>query len=638
MSESVLTDGVTELLAQAGYRAPLGLERLAGGANNQVYRVLLPGEERLILKRYFRSPHDPRDRLGHEFGFLSLCLSVGIRSVPQPLAAASDLGMALYTEEPGRPIEPEEVSGARVAEAMAFVREVSRHRARPEAQALPPGSEACFTLEEHLIAVSRRLGRLANLDPADSLDRDARKFIQGPVQMAWETVRAGIERQVMAYPRLSAPLLPEERILSPSDFGFHNALVRPDGRLVFLDFEYAGWDDPAKLLGDFFCQPAKPAPLDRFAAAIESLAEVTSDPEWMAHRAQLLWPLYQLKWVAIVLNEFLPVGGDRRAFSGGEAVTLKRREAQLAKAHAALARALSVDPLKVLKPRSILDAMQPPQHSRRTTVTKATTRHPSVTWAEPERLRHHLEHEGYCVVRLSDDRLRRHLLDLAVVRVRERLAAAHPETQGAPLDPGLYHMVSERLGSDHSGMFPKAARVYEWDAISELFEAEIMRPLASALGPLEPLSPARMRTARNPDPEPEVYFRLVRPHRPEDAVHPHVDAWTHGPLGIEEANVKVWLPLLGCEPGAGFRLMPGSHRIPFKHETELLKTKDSPFNIQKLSPDQEYHLEEVPLAPNEILLFHRRVLHGGMLNLNEQTRYSAETTVLVMDASPYSWL
>jgi len=47
----------------------------------------------------------------------------------------------------------------------------------------------------------------------------------------------------------------DETCLSPSDFGFHNALVDPSGALSFLDFEYAGRDDPAKPVSDFFCQP-----------------------------------------------------------------------------------------------------------------------------------------------------------------------------------------------------------------------------------------------------------------------------------------------------------------------------------------------------------------------------------------------
>ena len=81
---------------------------------------------------------------------------------------------------------------------------------------------------------------------------------------------------------LDRPLDPADRCVSPSDFGFHNALREPSGRLRFIDFEYAGWDDPAKLVCDFFCQPAVPAPagaFDRFAAAVgEGFAEPNPRP------------------------------------------------------------------------------------------------------------------------------------------------------------------------------------------------------------------------------------------------------------------------------------------------------------------------------------------------------------------------
>ena len=49
------------------------------------------------------------------------------------------------------------------------------------------------------------------------------------------------------------------RVLSPSDFGFHNALRRPDGTIVFVDFEYFGWDDPAKMMADAMLHPGNPA-------------------------------------------------------------------------------------------------------------------------------------------------------------------------------------------------------------------------------------------------------------------------------------------------------------------------------------------------------------------------------------------
>ena len=49
-------------------------------------------------------------------------------------------------------------------------------------------------------------------------------------------------------------ILIKNLILSPSDFGFHNSLFR-NNKLFFFDFEYAGWDDPIKLMCDFILNP-----------------------------------------------------------------------------------------------------------------------------------------------------------------------------------------------------------------------------------------------------------------------------------------------------------------------------------------------------------------------------------------------
>ncbi|MEI6503369.1 MAG: hypothetical protein WCP21_20340 [Armatimonadota bacterium] len=123
-----------------------------------------------------------------------------------------------------------------------------------------------------------------------------------------------------------------DRRVSPSDFGFHNALREADGRLRFIDFEYAGWDDPAKVVCDFFCQPAAPVPVehwDHFAAAV---AEDLGDPPAHLARFAALLQVYRLKWCCILLNDFLPSGSARRAFASGAPVTAEQQAAQLGKA------------------------------------------------------------------------------------------------------------------------------------------------------------------------------------------------------------------------------------------------------------------------------------------------------------------
>jgi hypothetical protein len=102
-----------------------------------------------------------------------------------------------------------------------------------------------------------------------------------------------------------AAVAPEHRTLSPSDFGFHNALRRPDGRLVFVDFEYFGWDDPVKLVCDFLWHPGMT--LDetigrRFADGARRI--FAADPDFEPRLARN-FALYGLRWSLIVLNDYL---------------------------------------------------------------------------------------------------------------------------------------------------------------------------------------------------------------------------------------------------------------------------------------------------------------------------------------------
>ncbi len=148
---------------------------------------------------------------------------------------------------------------------------------------------------------------------------------------------SGLQRARAARPDLNRPLAEEDRCLSPSDFGFHNALRRPDGAVFFFDFEYAGRDDPAKMVGDFFSQPEVPVPdayFDWFSAAV---AREWDESSGLLARIKLLLPLYRLKWCCIILNIFLNVDAHRRLFAG-EGDFEAARVRQLAKARHALER------------------------------------------------------------------------------------------------------------------------------------------------------------------------------------------------------------------------------------------------------------------------------------------------------------
>lgn len=329
---------VHALADRAGVGPVRAVAPMAGGANNRVFR-LDAAAGTFLLKSYFRHPDDPRDRLGTEFAFSQFAWEHGVRCIPQPLACDLSAGLGLFEFVPGRSLRGTTIDDAAVDQAIDFYRTLNRAKDRPGAAALPRASESCFSLDDHFATVGRRVERLKAVAVGDAVDQAATGFIESELAPAWGQIHAAA--RAAAGLRPDRPLEPADRCLSPSDFGFHNALLATDGRLRFIDFEYAGWDDPSKLICDFFCQPAVPAPaqaFDRFAAAVA--AELPDPPSHLA-RATLLLPVYRVKWVCIMLNEFLPVGGSRRAFSGTVAERDARKTNQLAKARAALAAVLS---------------------------------------------------------------------------------------------------------------------------------------------------------------------------------------------------------------------------------------------------------------------------------------------------------
>lgn len=301
----------TALLRRIGRDAGgLHLQALASGGNNRLYQLRCAGGI-YALKQYFSHPGDRRDRLGAEAAFLRHLEREGVTGVPVVLASDSTANVALFQWiEGSRPLQSEE---ALVSQAAGFFAAINATRTR--GQDLPMASEASFSVAEALELVDHRLQRLMNVSRDSTEARQAAGLVD-EMNGLWPQVRRETLERAEAQ-----GLAPEEEIglmqrcLSPSDFGFHNTLVDARGGVTFVDFEYAGWDDPAKMVADFFCQPALPVSLRHWDLFVSQALAPFHDAGAIARRAQLLLPAFQLRWCALALNPFLPVSRARRQFS-----------------------------------------------------------------------------------------------------------------------------------------------------------------------------------------------------------------------------------------------------------------------------------------------------------------------------------
>jgi hypothetical protein len=319
----VATSSILHLLGSIGEAEPFTLTEVQGGFNNRAFRVDT-GETRYLLKEYFRDGQDSRDRLGAEYRFCKFASTLGVGGVAKPYACDTDEGIGLYEFIEGVDCRQEDVTLQRVLEAANFYKRLNEHRHCPVAKELGKASEACFSMEEHLGCVSQRVARLAAIPTDNPLDQRAVRFAKESLAIRVREVKEACDRK-----RLPGSVGTDEYSLSPSDFGFHNMLVDRWGSLRFVDFEYAGWDDPAKMVADFFCQPRIPVPVGWMDAFMEEAIGAQPWADSAMQRIQLLYPLYRVKWCCIIMNEFLPEGNRRRAFSTTQATLEERKLANL---------------------------------------------------------------------------------------------------------------------------------------------------------------------------------------------------------------------------------------------------------------------------------------------------------------------
>jgi hypothetical protein len=306
------------------------------GGNSRIYRVRC-GPQDFALKCYPPRDQDPRDRAGTEFKALRFLEVYCPGRAPRAYAVNAEGGYLLLEWIEGSRVT--EIGPCEVDAAVAFLSAIFNASTQPEARDMPPSSEACLSGEE---IVHQLLDREAKLRVAadderaliEFLDREFAPFRKRIV----EQVRIGYAEAGLDF---TTVVIPASRSLVPSDFGFHNAIRKADGVLIFLDHEYFGWDDPVKVTADFLLHPATLLSIDmarRFWRAVYGHRE---NDESFLIRLKLLYPLFAARWCLILLNEFLPerwVGrvfaGARREWASVKVEQLRRSRELLRQVHA----------------------------------------------------------------------------------------------------------------------------------------------------------------------------------------------------------------------------------------------------------------------------------------------------------------
>jgi hypothetical protein len=282
---------------------------VGGQGNSGIARASSSVKGLIALKIY--SVDSEHDRLRSEFESFSTLRKYGEQQVPIELGCSKELMIGCYEWIHGSKVE--KIERSHVVQMVRFLKNINKLRYKTEFIAFPKASAAVFSLSDLQVQVESRM-KLAKQRVVTS--QELIEFLEGELEPSIEEIGSWCRQEVIPS-RYFNSIPRDDWILSPSDFGIHNAIERDDGSLIFIDFEYFGWDDPAKLGCDVLFHPAMKMPDDLqvyWVCQFGSLFGVE-----VLERMRMMWGLVGISWCLILLNAFRLDVRARRQHAVGNA-------------------------------------------------------------------------------------------------------------------------------------------------------------------------------------------------------------------------------------------------------------------------------------------------------------------------------
>lgn len=246
-----------------------------------------------------------RPTFEREKHFYRLLNSLNTHQTPVLIACGGEEeGTLLLSRISGRGFRERQIDQKAVQQAADFIVSVNQINDPETVRSTPMALGACCSISDHLdaaeiVAQTQQCRKHAAVPML--------AFLNDELEPVWQKVLGAVlDKFQTANIDVRQSLPQERRILSPGNFGFHNALLTPEKDVCFVDFAQSGWEDPARLVNQFFCFSSLPPKIDHWDAVIRVLQNLRFlDPEF-AVRAKILLPVYQVIRACMLVLKCFP--------------------------------------------------------------------------------------------------------------------------------------------------------------------------------------------------------------------------------------------------------------------------------------------------------------------------------------------
>lgn len=281
------------------------------GMNNQLFKLTDTKSKTYLLKQYVQ---DDRNRLWREFNAIKFFKKHKFKNVPRAIWQNPKNHAAIYSFEPGSTKKVKELNSADMIKMANFLVRLHAISLKFVKIEFPPAVMACFSIEDYIKNIDFRLTKFLEhmSNPHPLIGKKIDKF-------KLSTLFEKLKNQTLAdlnEKEIKNKLPKSNQRLCPADFGPHNMLVDNFGNECFIDFEYFGMDDPARVLANFQVHDRSFSIDNKLKQLFRNhyLESIKASSEFKKHLS-LIEAIISIEWLSIYLWSITPEKIAHRKFS-----------------------------------------------------------------------------------------------------------------------------------------------------------------------------------------------------------------------------------------------------------------------------------------------------------------------------------
>ncbi len=273
--------------------------KIQEGRNNKVF-LFNKKNKKIIVKKYKKNFLTKYNRFDTERFFLEFLKRKKIYNVPKIICFDENEMTNYLTFIDGKQIK--KVKKKHLIPCLKFLKKINFKTSHINFN-FQNASDACFSINDHInickIRITKLIKKFKNTNTIKN--KKILFFLENQIIPSFQKINREANSR-FSKTVIIKKLDKNNMILSPSDFGFHNIILKKNN-LFFIDFEYAGWDDPLKLICDFFLNPDYSISKPDKKYFLDCFSHLFKRKFINIDNFRFVLKFHFLKWVCVILNQ-----------------------------------------------------------------------------------------------------------------------------------------------------------------------------------------------------------------------------------------------------------------------------------------------------------------------------------------------